>query len=83
MSFYNVMIIPGNRYFGSEGERGIFQQLLPLDEPPNGQEHHHEGDLWRGAETAGDPDYPGMGRTGTPPEAGPYIKQKNRPSFGK
>ena len=27
----NIVVIPGNRYFRLEGERGIFQQLLPLE----------------------------------------------------
>jgi hypothetical protein len=30
--FSRVTIIPGNRYFGLEEERGIFHQLLPLED---------------------------------------------------
>ena len=63
-------IIPGNMNSGLPTEKLIFHLKLPLDEPPNGQEHHHEGDLRCGAETAATPTYPeGKNpRTGSTPE---------------
>ncbi len=48
-------IISGNRYFRLEGKSYYFNRNMPLEEPPNGQEHHHEGNLRRGAETAATP----------------------------